>query len=321
MHLQSSFAMAMQVLLLVATLAATFLAAPALIAVCARRVLSTRSRDGRTSGDGGMSTPRKQSAGEAQNRQGEQLRRHPGLIQNSSVFHCSEHDKVQHAKPALSYIAGWLAAIRWPLVKLSAVDAWVCHTLKHHIRPLVSAGLIVTTLLGALLLSAFFTVHIGMHIYQHPQLTQASGSASDRCLFRLTVWHLQCVYDVSVPVILGQESKEAVAAVREALPRAWAANATFNDSAAGPAFWPVAPVRRALLQHSPRVADAAGQALPWLEARLATAVQQYNLTQVGLHPSLHTCCPGSQVLAASGPRWFMSSSLSTRAAVHSREAL
>jgi hypothetical protein len=84
-------------------------------------------------------------------------------------------------------------------------------------------------------------------------------------------------------MIVGQESREAVAAVREALPRAWAANATFNDNAAGAAFWPVAPVRRALLRHSPRVADAAGQALPWLEARLATAVRQYNLTQVGLH--------------------------------------
>ena len=69
-------------------------------------------------------------------------------------------------------------------------------------------------------------------------------------------------------------------AIREALPRAWAADAAVNRSAAGPAFWPVAPVRRALLQHSPRVAEAAGQALPWLEARFTSAVQHYNLTQV-----------------------------------------
>lgn len=96
---------------------------------------------------------------------------------------------------------------------------------------------------------------------------------------------------------IGQESREAVTAVREAIPRAWAANATVNDSTAGAAFWPVAPVRRALLQHSPRVAEAAGQALPWLEARLATAVQQYNLTQVRVRSSLHTRNPGSQLLA------------------------
>ena len=56
---------------------------------------------------------------------------------------------------------GWHAALKWPLDMLSAADAWVCDTLKQHIRPLVSAGLIVSTLLGALLLAAFFTVQMG----------------------------------------------------------------------------------------------------------------------------------------------------------------
>ena len=75
-----------------------------------------------------------------------------------------KHHQAQPSIPVLSSIAGWLAAVCWPLDRLSAIDAWVCDTLKQHIRPLVSAGLIVTTLLGALLLSAFFTAQIGVHL-------------------------------------------------------------------------------------------------------------------------------------------------------------
>lgn len=68
-------------------------------------------------------------------------------------------------------------------------------------------------------------------------------------------------------------------AIREALPRTWAANDT--ALAADPAFWPAAPLRRALLHHRPQMVDAAGQALPWLEGKLTSVLQQYNLSQVG----------------------------------------
>ena len=96
-----------------------------------------------------------------------------------------KHHKAHPSKHVLSSIAGWLAAIRWPLDRLSAIDAWVCDTLKQHIRPLVSAGLIATTLLGALLLSAFFTAQIGVHLHHTStlRLTQPSGTAGGQaCL-------------------------------------------------------------------------------------------------------------------------------------------
>lgn len=85
----------------------------------------------------------------------------------------------------------------------------------------------------------------------------------------------------------GQESRESLSALREALPRTWAPDGDAGGWEAGgtkpysgPAFWPAAPVRRALLQHRPQVAQAAGQAIPWLEAKLASLLQQYNLSQV-----------------------------------------
>lgn len=201
--LRSSFAGAMQALLLLATLAATFLAAPALVAYCARRVLSVGpAANGRAAVADGVSTPRKAQQ--------------------------------------LSKTDGWRSAIGWPLDRLAAADAWACDQLRANIRPLTSAGLIVTTLLGAVLLVAFFTVQIG------------------------------------------QESRESLSALREALPRTWATDGDNADGweADGPAFWPAAPVRRALLQHRPQVAQAAGQAIPWLEAKLASLLQQYNLSQV-----------------------------------------
>ena len=44
---------------------------------------------------------------------------------------------------------------------LGRQTAGLATMLQAHIRPLVSASLIVSTLLGALLLTAFFTVQIG----------------------------------------------------------------------------------------------------------------------------------------------------------------
>lgn len=69
---QSSFAAAMQVLLLLATLAATFLAAPALVAHCARRVLSASPAEATATEEPGMSMPRKGSAKKPETKSGEQ---------------------------------------------------------------------------------------------------------------------------------------------------------------------------------------------------------------------------------------------------------
>lgn len=159
---QSSFAGAMQALLLLATLAATFLAAPALVAYCARRVLSVGpAASGKAAGTDGVSTPRK----------GQQLSRNDGRVHTkpracparlvaaaSSAFHAVEEVSSHGCIIAL---AGWRSAVGWPLDRLAAADAWACDQLRANIRPLVSAGLIVSTLLGAVLLAAFFTVQIG----------------------------------------------------------------------------------------------------------------------------------------------------------------
>lgn len=59
--------------------------------------------------------------------------------------------------------AGLRSALSWPVAKLAAADEWVCDVLKQNIRPLVSAGLIFGTVLGAVVLTAFFTVQIGEH--------------------------------------------------------------------------------------------------------------------------------------------------------------
>lgn len=63
----------------------------------------------------------------------------------------------------------------WPVARLAALDEWLCDVLKQNIRPLVSAGLIFGTLLGAVVLATFFTVQIGENLSDEQLVLQRNN--------------------------------------------------------------------------------------------------------------------------------------------------